>query len=494
MATKKKTKAKAAPSAPITRAVIYARVSSTQQKTQGHGLESQTVRCREFARMKGYQVVETFCDDASGSLVDRPGMQAMLGFLKGYRREGMIVLIDDISRLARSLEAHLQLRTAIAAVGGVLQSPSIEFGEDSDSQLVENLLASVSQHQRQKNADQTRNRMRARASIGYSVLRAPVGYRYERIAGHGKMLVPDEPAATAVRDALEGYASGRFTCLSEVMRFLATNPSYPADQRMRLTVERIREMTDRLTYAGYIDMPEWGLRLVPAKHEALISYETFQRVQERRRGKAHAPARKDLNQDFPLRGFIACGSCGKPLMGCFSTSRSGQRHPYYLCQRKGCASYGKSIRRDEVEGQFTELLSSLKPTPALLEVAAAMFRDLWNGRMTQASERATTIKIELAKVDRQIGQLLDRVIETDSRTIVKTYESRIATLEGEKALLTERVANCGRPLKSFDDTFRTALNFLANPCELWLSDDLADKRGGPPDLRRQSQLCERDRL
>lgn len=33
---------------------------------------------------------------------------------------------------------------------GKLESPSIEFGEDSDSILVENLLASVSQHRRQK--------------------------------------------------------------------------------------------------------------------------------------------------------------------------------------------------------------------------------------------------------------------------------------------------------------------------------------------------------
>jgi hypothetical protein len=48
-----------------------------------------------------------------------------------------------------------------------LKSPTIEFGEDSDSILVENLLASVSQHQRQKNSEQTVNRMRARTMNGY---------------------------------------------------------------------------------------------------------------------------------------------------------------------------------------------------------------------------------------------------------------------------------------------------------------------------------------
>ena len=75
---------------------------------------------------------------------------------------------------------------------------------------------------------------------------------------------------------------------------------------------------------------------MPAKHEGLISYETFQRMQGRMKGAARVPARKDLNQDFPLRGFVACGCCGNTLMGCWSTGRSA-RYAYYLCQAKGCA-------------------------------------------------------------------------------------------------------------------------------------------------------------
>lgn len=59
------------------------------------------------------------------------------------------------------------VRAALSEAGGKLESPSIEFGEDSGSILVENLLASVSQHQRQKNGEQTVNRMRARTLSGY---------------------------------------------------------------------------------------------------------------------------------------------------------------------------------------------------------------------------------------------------------------------------------------------------------------------------------------
>ena len=124
-------------------AAIYCRVSSTKQVREGHGLESQESRCRDYASYKGYEVVEIFRDEGvSGGMIDRPGMQDLLAFLRKHSGDVKpVVVIDDISRLARGIEAHIQLRTAIDAAGGQLESPSIEFGDDPDSMLVENLLA-----------------------------------------------------------------------------------------------------------------------------------------------------------------------------------------------------------------------------------------------------------------------------------------------------------------------------------------------------------------
>jgi site-specific DNA recombinase len=196
---------------------------------RGDGLGSQETRCREYARYKGYEVLGVFTDDMTGGKTSRPGMLAMQAFLKQQKVKPTVVIIDDISRLARGLEAHLELRTSLAKAGGKLGSPSIEFGEDSDSMLVENLLASVSQHQRQKNAEQTVNRMRARTLNGYWCFQAPVGYRYERVSGHGNLLVRDEPNASTIQEALEVFPCGRFQSQVEVKRFLESDPSYPKD-------------------------------------------------------------------------------------------------------------------------------------------------------------------------------------------------------------------------------------------------------------------------
>ncbi len=458
-------------------AVIYCRVSSAKQVREGHGLGSQETRCREFAARMDYDVVDTFRDEGvSGGLIDRTGMQAMLAFLRKHRRHRQhVVIIDDISRLARGIEAHIQLRTAIQGAGGKLESPSIEFGDDSDSILVENLLASVSQHQRQKNAEQVVNRMRARVTNGYWVFAPPVGYRYEKVSGHGSMLVPDEPNATLVREVFEGFASGRFETQTEILRFLKANPPVRRNPKGEIVFNYVRLMLERPIYAGYIDLPDWNIRLLPAKHEPLISLETWKKVQDRLKGTNRAPIRKDINADFPLRGFVTCGCCGEPMTAAWSKGRAA-KYPYYYCYQPGCPERRKTIRKEHLEEEFEALLESVRPASDMFAAACDMLRELWDDRMGRAQERAANAKADIAKIARQTDQLMDRIVEADSPTLIAAYESRIRKLEEEKALLSERVRTSSRPLRTFDQTFRTACAFLANPCQLWNSDRLEDKR------------------
>jgi len=346
------------------KAIIYCRVSTKKQAREGNGLDSQETRCREYAGYRGHQVVQVFSDDMSGSLSGRPGMLATLAFLKKHRKDNVVVIIDDISRLARGIEAHLKLRADIASAGGVLESPSIEFGEDSDSVLVEHLLASVSQHQRQKNGEQAKNRMRARLQGGYWVFNAPIGFRYQKSAGGGSVLVRDEPVASIIGEGIEGYASGRFGSQAEVKRFFESHAEFPICRHGYLTNEQVNRILTRPIYAGYIESTEWDVSLRKGQHEGVISLETFERVQERLSGKAFAPVRHDINADFPMRGFIACGECHHPMTANWTKGRNAT-YPYYVCRHRGCEKFGKSVARAKVEDAFEEMLRALVPSSEL---------------------------------------------------------------------------------------------------------------------------------
>ena len=457
-------------------AIIYCRVSSVAQVEEGHGLESQETRCREYAARKHYNVIESFYERAvSGGRADRPSFNAMLGYIKA-QKEPVIVVIDDISRLARDIESHWTLRRTLEDMGGKLESPSVTFGEDSDSILVENLLASVSQHQRQKNGEQTKNRMRARLMNGYWVSHAPVGYKYEKVKGHGKLLVRDEPLASIVQEALEGFACARFETQAEVKRFLERHPDFPKTRYGHVTNETVNRILKRSHYAGYVESESWDVSLREGHHDGLISLATFQTIQRRLGEKPKAAARPDLNADFPLRGFVLCNDCDNPLTACWSKSKTGKRHAYYHCFTKGCDSHRKSIKRDALEGEFEDMLKSLQPSETAYALLKDMFSYAWTLRGKQVKDAAKAITRKLSETEAQIAGLLDRIVDASSPRVVAAYETRIDALEKEKLVLGEKLQNAGKPQRPFEEMFQLACDFLSSPWDIWKNGDLAMRR------------------
>ena|GEM_PF-1593271 len=107
------------------KAVIYCRsATTTSGVTRDNAkdyipLSKQAAIGREFARSQGYDVTATFNDIISGNTRDRPGFNQLLEHLRISGQYSII--IADHSRLARSLDIYHELKTWLAAIGGVVQ-------------------------------------------------------------------------------------------------------------------------------------------------------------------------------------------------------------------------------------------------------------------------------------------------------------------------------------------------------------------------------------
>ncbi|MEM9320108.1 MAG: hypothetical protein AAGA70_14045 [Pseudomonadota bacterium] len=66
------------------------------------------------------------------------------------------------------------------------------------------------------------------------------------------------------------------------------------------------------------------------------------------------------------------------------TRGNGGHYHYYLCQTKTCEHYGKSIKRDQIEGEVGALIKDLQPSNGLIAMASAMFRTAWEARDAQS--------------------------------------------------------------------------------------------------------------
>jgi site-specific DNA recombinase len=104
-----------------------------------------------------------------------------------------------------------------------------------------------------------------------------------------------------------------------------------------------------------------------------------------------------------------------------------------------------------------------------------MFEAWWNYRQAQIAQRGKALEDEIRKLDSKIEQLMDGLIETDSDSMIKAYETRIKKVETDRAVLAEKSGQSLRPTRSFDAALRTALDFIAKPHKLWSSGRLCDR-------------------
>lgn len=459
------------------KAIIYCRVSDAKQVIEGHGLESQELRCRQYATQKGYDVAAMFPDTISGGgdFMQRPGMVSLLAFLDAQPDENFVVIFDDLKRFARDVEFHLKLRKAFRQRGATIECLNFKFDDTPEGEFIETILAAQGALERKQNGRQVSQKMKARMELGYWTMRNPVGYRYQQVQGHGKLMVRDEPIASMLAEMLEGYAMGRFETPSEAGRFLERQPDYPKPPNGIVRVEQVVQVLENPIYAGLLNFEPWGISDVLGKHEPLIAEETFQRIQQRRKSAVRMPARKDIGEDFALRGFLACNDCGVPFRSSWAKGRS-KHYAYYLCQTKSCESYGKSIARDKAEADVGNIVQSLQPTQNLSELIKVMFRHAWDQREGMGAQLTQSLKSKIQQADRQIEKLLERIVESSNDSVISAYEKKIENLEQEKARHNRQMVQLEKPRRPYHECLEPALQFVTNPYKLWVSGDVTLRR------------------
>ena len=83
---------------------------------------------------------------------------------------------------------------------------------------------------------------------------------------------------------------------------------------------------------------------------------------------------------------------------------------------------------------------------------------------------------QLEKIDKQVSQFLERILDTSVPSVITAYEERIQKLELEKRVIKEKAVAIQKPANTFEDALRTALEFLSNLLNLWGSQRLEDKK------------------
>ena len=455
------------------KALVYCRVSSERQKNEGHGLDSQEHRCREYSKSKGYDVEVVFKDSftGGGDFTKRPAMVELFTYIDSYPYKRYVVIFDDISRLARDVSEHIKLRAAFRVRNVIPLCLNYNFDETPEGEFTEVIMAANAELFRKQNRRQVIQKQRARLESGYWPFNPVPGYTHKKDPIHGKLLTPDYKAEI-VKEAFEGFASYRFRDQVSVQKFLMDKNFCGAGRYISLTT--VKRLLTRVIYAGYIEYAPWEVPRRLGHHEAIISLELFQSVQDRLNGKPRSFTRKDTRPDFPLRGPVLCSGCGKPLTASWSKGRN-KKHPYYRCNQNGCPFKNKSIPKDVIENRFKNILVRVRPKREVIDYTKAIFVECWKDRIAKILAISKTKESELADLLSQKEAIIKRIPKA-SEIVAQEYEKQVEALAQKEQLLKEEITNPKVRGIDFETALDTTLDYIENPIKKWESDSLNDKR------------------
>jgi DNA invertase Pin-like site-specific DNA recombinase len=458
----------------IKKAIIYCRVSSQRQVDEGHGLESQEKSCRNYANSKGYIVDKAFHEGAiSGGDFDRPEMNKLLEYLTINNGE-FVVIFDDISRLARDVNVHRLLVRAIQNTGAEIDCIGTIVGSNAPSDiLVETMIAATKEYERLNNRMQVIARQRARLEMGYWPFCHPPGYSYKKTPIHGKLLHRDEPNASIIKEALEGFANNRFVTQEDVRYFLEAKKYKATNKSTKPHAETVKRMLTKSLYAGIVEYKKWGVEAVDGHHEPLITKEVYFKIQDKLSGKVKR-YEGGKGADFPLRGFVQCAECSEYITASWSTGRN-KKHPYYRCKNKDCSCGNKSIKRKSIESDFLELLKGAEIQTPLIDLLKAIAKELFNERIKESRLDKKAAEKEMLELDKDISSLVDRLSTASSNNVANAIERSIDEKEQYKNILQRKHLVTNESEINFETAINGVLDFVGNPYSAWKSGDLLQK-------------------
>lgn len=310
---------------------LYARKSSESDERQAMSIDSQLKEMRETALNEGIEIAaekrESHSAKDSGQ---RPIYNGMLRDIESGECNAILTWAPDrLSRNAGDLGTLVNLMDQGKLL--YIRTPSQTFTGNPNDKFLLMILCSQAKLENDNKSVNVKRGIKAKCEAGWRPGVAPLGY-INRAFGGQKDIVPDPERAEYIREMFQkaGYHgwSGR-----RIKQWLDRD-GFTNRTGKSITLSQVLEMLKNPFYYGWFRYPEDNGQWFEGAHEALISKELFDLVQQTR----HIRRGTWGSKHFAFKGLLKCGRCGADVVGeeKFKKLKSGDvnRHVYYRCTKK----------------------------------------------------------------------------------------------------------------------------------------------------------------
>src|SRR5258708_1382719 len=339
---------------------LYIRVSTDEQADKGYSQRNQEEMLRKYCNINSLQVRQVIFEDHSAKTFNRPEWKSLLLSVKKKKHGSDLVLFTKWDRFSRNAGDAYQMINVLRRLGvepQAIEQP-LDLSIPENKMMLAFYLAAPEVENDRRALNVFFGMRRAKKEGRYMGL-APIGYMNKTDEQGRKFIAPKEPQATILRWAFEELAKG--TTNTEKVFTMAKAKGLTSTKSLFWFAVR------NPVYCGKIFIPQHKdeeSRFVKAQHEPIISEALFYEVQDTLDGRGRRYKVKSVaNESLPLRGFLICPKCGKPLCGSASKGRN-RYYPYYHC----VGDCSCRFRADKVNQLFVTELKKYIPRPELKEL------------------------------------------------------------------------------------------------------------------------------
>lgn len=444
-------------------ALIYSRTSDADE--QELSVDSQEEITKKCVESKGFRVP----DDGIYRDRDRSGIN-----LKVHRRERFHAMIDralsdpsvaavalyDTSRFARDRVTSATVKAELRRSGIEIIYATQSISDDPDSAIIEAIFEAMDEGQSRKTGRLALRGMVQKAKRGDRLGAAPYGYRFvswmEGERQRSKLeVVPDE--AEVVRQVYDEYLRGagdKGVVESLNRKGILTRAGKPFRKG---TIEGMlikpayyganvfNTRGKGMSFQGVKPTEEWVV--VENAHEAIVSRETWDRVQALRKERnPHEAAPALLGAAHALSGLLVHEDCGAKLIIDIAKGRMGKKYVYYTCGTRRAKPSdvcpGIRVPADKLEAYVLDAIYSKLLSDERIE---ELFRTLEKIRARLAEGRDQKLgewTRELSRLDAQEERLVGAVAE--GTMTPEAVRPRLEKISKQKIESRSRIEGLGK--------------------------------------------------
>src|SRR5215470_560084 len=456
--------APAAGALSLTRAALYARVSTEKQEREDT-VASQVDLLYKAAAASGYDIAPTsvFIDEGvSGTRLDRPALDRLRDLAAEGAFEVLLVTVPD--RLARRYAYQVLLVEEFHRCGCEVVFVQHSLGASPEEQLLLQMQGVFAEYERALIQERTRRgRLFAARQGRVNWGNPPYGYTYIRkTPTTPQHLVINEAEAEIVRQVYRWCVEEQLSSYAIHQRLtaqgIAPRKASPRGWAQSSVIEMLRDSLSKgeayynRTQPGDARRPHGRhgrkdrhpgngqgrtrrpqTAWIPVRVPAIIAPETWERAQGQLARNRERTQRTNTQHPYLLRSLLVCGRCGRRMVGTWS-AQGGRyicalRYPRYVPG----ACTGRSLSATVIEACVWAQVQAMLSDPAVLRTQYAQGRGD-PAVDVRADQERVRLERKLAALNREVIRLVD------------AYQAEVIELS-ELAERRRRIDDHGRMLR-----------------------------------------------